>query len=75
MQLRDYQRANVEAQLTALSEGVRSTLSGIFTGAGKTVVFCELAGRVAGRTLIVPPLREVVWQTVGKVRDVVGRDG
>jgi superfamily II DNA or RNA helicase len=74
MQLRDYQGANVEAQLTALSEGVRSTLSGIFTGAGKTVVFCELAGRVAGRTLIVPPLREVVWQTVGKVRDVVGLD-
>jgi superfamily II DNA or RNA helicase len=74
MRLRDYQSVNVEAQLTALSEGVRSTLTGLFTGAGKTVIFCELARRAAGRTLIIPPLREVVWQTVNKVREVVGVD-
>lgn len=72
MNLRDYQSEIVESHLRALAEGVRSTLSGVFTGAGKTVIFCELAGRVAGRTLIVPPLRELVWQAVEKVRDVVG---
>jgi superfamily II DNA or RNA helicase len=74
MRLRDYQSVNVEAQLAALSEGVRSTLTGLFTGAGKTVIFCELARQTAGRTLIIPPLREVVWQTVNKVREVVGVD-
>lgn len=78
MLLRDYQTEEVEAQLTALSEGVRSTLSGLFTGAGKTVVFCELARRVAetmaGRTLIMPPLRELVWQAVEKVREVAEID-
>lgn len=74
MRLRDYQSENVDTQLAALSEGVRSTLTGLFTGAGKTVIFCELARQVAGRTLIIPPLREVVWQTVNKVREVAGVD-
>ncbi len=78
MRLRDYQVQNVDAQQAALSEGIRSTLTGLFTGAGKTVVFCELARRVAdthaGRTLIMPPLRELVWQAVNKVREVAGLD-
>lgn len=74
MLLRDYQEENVSANLAAMADGCRSTLNGMFTGAGKTVMFCEMARRLEGRTLIMPPLRELVWQAVEKVRDVVGLD-
>ena len=78
MELRDYQSEYVQAHMDALFQGYRSTLAGCWTGAGKTVMFCELARRVSeelsGKTLIVAPLREVVWQTVEKVRQVVGVD-
>lgn len=74
MRLRDYQSDNVSGNMTALQEGCKATLSGMFTGAGKTVVFCEMARRLEGRTLIMPPLRELVWQAVNKVREVVGLD-
>jgi superfamily II DNA or RNA helicase len=78
MKPRGYQNLSIEGNMQALCEGVRSTLTGLFTGAGKTVIFCHLAKRVheefSGRTLIIPPLREVVWQTVDKVRQVVGMD-
>ena len=74
MLLRDYQAANVADNLRAMDEGCRSTLNGMFTGAGKTVMFCEMASRIEGRTLIMPPLRELVWQAVSKVREVVGID-
>jgi superfamily II DNA or RNA helicase len=74
MQLRDYQSEIVDAHLRALAEGVRSTLTGLFTGAGKTVVFTETANRISGRTLILAPLRELVWQAVDKVRDITGAD-
>jgi superfamily II DNA or RNA helicase len=49
---------------------VQATLNGLFTGAGKTVIFCLLAARIAGRTLIICPLRELVWQTIDKVQQV-----
>jgi superfamily II DNA or RNA helicase len=74
MQLRDYQAEIVDAHLRALAEGVRSTLTGLFTGAGKTVVFVETANRISGRTLILAPLRELVWQAADKVRDIIGVD-
>lgn len=78
MLLRDYQQAIVDANVAAMREGVPSTLSGVFTGAGKTVMFCEMARIVAEmfaeRTLIMTPLRELVWQTVAKVREVAGQD-
>lgn len=74
MLLRDYQEENVSANLAAMADGCRSTLNGMFTGAGKTVMFCNMASRTEGRTLIMPPLRELVWQAVEKVRDVVGLD-
>jgi superfamily II DNA or RNA helicase len=77
MDLRDYQADTVNQHMDAMSEGIRSTLTGLFTGAGKTVVFCEMARRVkelGGRTLILAPLRELVWQGVNKVRDIVGID-
>ena len=77
MDLRDYQTDTVQQHMDAMAEGIRSTLTGLFTGAGKTVVFCEMARRVkelGGRTLILAPLRELVWQGVNKVRDIVGID-
>lgn len=78
MELRDYQELYVQAHMDALAQGCRSTLTGAWTGAGKTVMFCELARRVSerlgGKTLIMAPLREVVWQTVEKVRQVIGID-
>jgi superfamily II DNA or RNA helicase len=74
MQLRDYQESTVEHNLAAMAAGVKSTLNGLFTGAGKTVIFCTLADRIEGRTLIICPLRELVWQSVNKVRDITGLD-
>jgi len=74
MQLRDYQEQIVTSNLDAKSRGVGATLNGLFTGAGKTVIFCTMASRMPGRTLIAVPLRELAWQTVDKVRDVAGLD-
>jgi superfamily II DNA or RNA helicase len=74
MILRDYQTDIVNKNMDALDRKVASTLNGVFTGAGKTVVFTEMAGRVDGRTLIMAPLRELVWQAVEKVRDILGLD-
>lgn len=72
--LRDYQSQVVEENLAAMQSGVKATLNGLFTGAGKTVIFCTLADRIEGRTLIVCPLRELVWQAVEKVREVTELD-
>jgi superfamily II DNA or RNA helicase len=65
--LRDYQERTVQMHLDAMELGIHSILSGIFTGAGKTVIFVELARRCDGRTLIICPMRELVWQAVDKV--------
>ena len=74
MQLRDDQLSVIEPVESAMSAGARSLLVGLFTGAGKTVVFCELARRLPGRTLIIAPLRELVWQAANKVREIVEID-
>lgn len=70
MDARDYQQHVIDENLKAMDEGVQATLNGLFTGAGKTVIFCLLAARIAGRTLIICPLRELVWQTIDKVQQV-----
>lgn len=74
MQLRDYQERVVNENLTAMESGVKATLNGLFTGAGKTVIFCAMAARIPGRTLIICPLRELVWQAAQKVREVTELD-
>lgn len=74
MQLRDYQEEVIDRIQAGMAEGVRSMLVGLFTGAGKTVIFCELANRTPGRTLIIAPLRELVWQAAEKVREIVEVD-
>ena len=73
-QLRTYQQTIVDRNLDALRRGVPSTLSGVFTGAGKTVIFCSMADQIQGRTLIIAPMRELVWQAVGKVREITSED-
>lgn len=74
MELRDYQERIVNENLTAMERGVKATLNGLFTGAGKTVIFCAMAARIVGRTLIIVPLRELAWQAVDKVREVTELD-
>ncbi|NBT35562.1 MAG: DEAD/DEAH box helicase [Betaproteobacteria bacterium] len=74
MQLRDYQDEIVEKNLAAMRAGKKAVLNGLFTGAGKTVIFVSLADRIPGRTLIICPLRELVWQACDKVRTITGRD-
>lgn len=74
MELRDYQEQIVTDNLAAMDAGCKSTLNGLFTGAGKTVIFVTLAARIMGRTLIICPLRELVWQAVDKVRTITAED-
>jgi superfamily II DNA or RNA helicase len=74
LRLRDYQTQVIESLLDAMRRGVRSALVGLFTGAGKTVIFSELANRIEGRTLIIAPMRELVWQAADKVRQATDSD-
>ena len=74
MELRDYQKKIVEDNLEAMRGGVKATLNALFTGAGKTIIFCSMASEIPGRTLIIVPLRELCWQAVDKVRQVTMLD-
>lgn len=74
MKLRDYQRDIVAENILAMERGVKATLNHLFTGAGKTVIFVHLAKEIVGRTLIICPLKELVWQAVSKVREITGDD-
>lgn len=72
--LRDYQEQIVSDNMSALDRKVSAVLNGVFTGAGKTVMFTEMASRNPGRTLICVPMRELAWQAVDKVREWAGED-
>lgn len=72
--LRDYQEQIVTDNMAALDRKVDAVLNGVFTGAGKTVMFTEMASRNRGRTLICVPMRELAWQAVDKVRTWAGED-
>ena len=74
VKLRDYQEQVVASVLGCMKQGFKSSLNAIFTGAGKTIIFSTLAKRIAGRTLIIAPLRELVWQAADKARAIVGED-
>jgi superfamily II DNA or RNA helicase len=67
--LRDYQEPTVGLNIAAIGNR-KAVLNGMFTGAGKTVMFCEMARRIHGRTLILCHMRELVWQAVEKARTV-----
>lgn len=70
MDARDYQEFVIQRNLQAMEEGCLSTLNGLFTGAGKTVIFTMMADRIDGRTLIICPMRELVWQAIDKVQAI-----
>lgn len=70
MDARDYQEFVIQQNLQAMEEGCMSTLNGLFTGAGKTVIFTMMADRIDGRTLIICPMRELVWQAIDKVQAI-----
>lgn len=73
MILRSYQRECVDRNIDAMNRGVKSTLNSLFTGAGKTVIFVAMSEAIDGRTLIITPMRELVWQAVDKVRAITDR--
>jgi ATP-dependent helicase IRC3 len=67
--LRPYQREAVEAVLAARRSGLRRLLVSLPTGAGKTVIFSELA-RLARRQVLVLAHRE---ELIGQARDKLER--
>jgi superfamily II DNA or RNA helicase len=69
VELRPYQREAVEAVLTARRSGIRRLLVNLPTGAGKTVIFSELA-RLARRQVLVLAHRE---ELIGQARDKLER--
>lgn len=72
LELRDYQEQAITQVGEAVERGVRRQLGVAATGLGKTVIFCALAERMGGRTLILAHRDELVSQAVAKVRDVWG---
>jgi superfamily II DNA or RNA helicase len=74
MELRPYQQVAVDTTWKMFDD--YSRLLGVAaTGAGKTIMFAWLAGRVAegaGSTLILADQNELIGQAVDRVRDVTG---
>jgi superfamily II DNA or RNA helicase len=68
--LRPYQDEALARVDEAVRRGVRSLLGVAATGLGKTVIFCALAERIGGRTLILAHRDELVRQAAAKVREV-----
>ena len=72
--LRDYQQAAINAIRSEFKSGRRSTLLCLPTGAGKTVVFSEIARLVAlkgNRTLVIAHRNELIQQAYDKIVRVV----
>lgn len=73
MNLRPYQREAITRARSAYAAGARGVVIVAPTGAGKTVIAAEVVRLTiakGGRVLIVVPRREIVAQTVGKLRGV-----
>src|SRR4051812_20145153 len=68
--LRDYQEETLRAIAAAEERGVRRQAVSAATGLGKTVIFCALAQRRGGRTLILAHRDELVSQAVEKMLQV-----
>jgi superfamily II DNA or RNA helicase len=72
-ELRTYQRGTIDHVQAAWAAGRRAVLACQPTGAGKTVLaaaLIEAEVAAGGRALFVAPRRELVDQTLGKLRDV-----
>lgn len=70
LELRDYQADALARVEAAEARGVRRQLGVAATGLGKTVMFCALAQRRAGRALILAHRDELISQAAAKVREV-----
>lgn len=68
--LRPYQEETLQAIAAAEERGVRRQAVSAATGLGKTVIFCALAQRRGGRTLILAHRDELVSQAVEKMLQV-----
>lgn len=68
--LRPYQAEALDRVAAAEARGVRRQLLVAATGLGKTVMFCALAERRGGRTLILAHRDELVQQAAAKVAEV-----
>lgn len=71
MLLRPYQRAAVDAVLTARRDGVRRMLVCLPTGAGKTVVFSELAKLARRPVLVLAHREELLTQAQEKLQQAL----
>lgn len=65
--LRPYQRESIEAVLTARREGVRRMIVCLPTGAGKTVIFSELARLARRQVLVLAHREELLGQAQAKL--------
>lgn len=72
MILRDYQQETIDRVLDGMAEDRERMLVSLWTGSGKTVVFTELASRINGRTLVIAPMRELVFQATEKSHEITG---
>lgn len=68
--LREYQEEAIARTVAAEERGARRQLGVAATGLGKTIIFCALASRRPGRTLILAHRDELVSQAVAKVQEV-----
>ena len=65
--LRPYQRESIEAVLTARRQGVRRMIVCLPTGAGKTVIFSELARLARKQVLVLAHREELLSQARSKL--------
>ena len=74
MTLRPYQREAIEAVAQARARGLRRALICLPTGAGKTVIFSELAQRARGDVIVLAHREELLGQAKDKLeRALAGR--
>ncbi len=72
VQLRPYQREAIERVVAARRDGVRRQLVCLPTGAGKTVIFAELARMARRPVLVLAHRRELVEQARAKLARALG---
>lgn len=73
--LRPYQQEAIRAVLQRRRQGVRRMVVHLPTGAGKTVIFAELARLARQPVLVLAHRTELVQQAADKVRRALGPDG
>ena len=70
LELRDYQHDALDRIGKAEARGIRRQLGVAATGLGKTVMFCALAEKRGGRTLVLAHRDELISQAAAKVLEV-----